>query len=198
VKNEAEQLFKSLVKIYGAKRTGNENKLFIKTDCWHLMFYKQLRSLYPTIPFVIMYRKPAAVIESNRRNKGLQCIHTYVPPEIYGLENRLKADEILPDNYFRMGLEQFFRAVIEIAAIDSRVLLLNYKEGIPTIMSKIAAFTGLSFSGEFESKMRQRSAYHAKNPGEQFVEQNKEEQINDIAALEELYNSIEKIRLKNK
>lgn len=198
VKIKAEQLFKSLVKIYGAQRTGVENKLFIKTDCWHFMFYKQLRSLYPTTPFIIMYRQPAAVIESNRRSKGIQCIIDYVPPEIYGMEGKLKVEDLLPDNYFRIALAKFYGAIIEIANNDSRVLLLNYSEGIPTIMSKIAAFTCLTFSKEFENKMLKRSAYHAKNPGEQFVEQNTAAKFSDINVLEELYNSIENIRLKSR
>ncbi len=198
VKGKAEQLFKSLVKIYGAQRTGVENKLFIKTDCWHLMFYKQLRSLYPTTPFIIMYRQPAAVIESNKRSKGIQCIHSYVPPEIYGMEGKLKSDDLVPDNYFKIALEQFFRAIIEIAANENQVLLLNYNEGIPALMSKIAGYTGLSFSGEFESKILKRSAYHAKNPDEEFVEQNTAAKFSDITVLEELYNSIENIRLKSR
>ncbi len=198
MKTSAQQLFRSVVKIYGAKRTGAENRLFIKNDCWHLMFCKQLRSLYPDTPFVIMYRSPAAVIESNRRTSGLQCINSFVPPDIYGMEGKLSDEDTRPDNYFRMALDKFYRAIIEIATVDSRTLLLNYNEGLPVIMSQIAAFTGTEFSAAFQGKILERGAYHAKKPGEQFVEKNTAAECKGIESLEELYNSIEKIRVKSR
>lgn len=42
---------KAAIGLYGTQRNKNKQQLFIKTDSWHIHFYKELRALYPTVPF---------------------------------------------------------------------------------------------------------------------------------------------------
>lgn len=165
------ELLAGAVKFYGAKRKGEESRLFIKTDSWHLLFYKQLRALYPDVPFIILYRQPGEVLDSNRRKKGIQGIASIVEPALYGFKD-VTEDFLHPDNYMAYVLEQFYKYIIEIAANDKRSILLNYNEGLTAMMQRISGFTGIALSAEEQAMIAERSKYHAKHPGKQFVEQN--------------------------
>ena len=45
----AENVLKEAIQFYGQKRKGNETSLFIKTDSWHVFFWKQIRKMYPEV-----------------------------------------------------------------------------------------------------------------------------------------------------
>jgi hypothetical protein len=191
------ELFAGALKLYAAKRTGAEQNLFIKTDSWHLLFYERIRALFPHTPFIILYRAPGEVLESNRRKRGLQSIADMVEPALYGFEE--KDDSFYhPDNYMAAVLEKFFNCIISIATNDAHTLLLNYNEGLGAMMQKIATFTGMRISPAEESQIAGRSNFHAKYPGEKFVEKNvAPADVLQLDSLTELYNQIERLRMKH-
>ncbi len=188
---QAGRLLCNAIKFYGAKRTGSEKRLFIKTDSWHLLYYRQLRRLYPDTPFIIMYREPAGVLESNRRKKGLQGIPELVGPDVYGFTDEMMKENSHPDRYMELVLERFFGCIADAKANDPQTLLVNYKEGLPAMMRKIAAFAGMTMSEEEEGMIIDRSLYSAKFPGEKFTEMNKNDTPLYNGILTELYNKIE-------
>src|SRR6185436_3979913 len=77
---------RSAFEIIAAKRNENDSKLFIKTDCWHIHFYKQLRELYPQTAFILLYRRPDEVIRSHQKNKGRHVIPGLIEPGIFGFD----------------------------------------------------------------------------------------------------------------
>ncbi len=186
------------IKFYGAKRNLDEERLFIKTDCWHLYFYQQYRSLYPDTPFIILYRQPGEVLDSNKRKKGLQGIPGMVEPYLLGLDATASYCQH-PDTYMPMVLEKLFEAILNIAQIDRHTLLLNYNEGPMTMADKIVRFCGLNPDEEERMLIAQRAQYDAKFPDKKYEELNvaKNDSANADRLLD-LYEQVDLIRLGQK
>jgi len=161
------QLLKAAVIFYGQKRTGGERQLFIKTDSWHIHFYKQLRELYPYTPFVLLYRAPNEVFESHTKVRGMQTVPGLIEPEIFGFDSDNSVDL---DTHTANVLSGYLRAYLKVVANDRLALLVNYDEGIMPLMDKIAAFAQIELSPAIKQKMQGRSTYHSKHPGELFSE----------------------------
>ncbi|MFI5137329.1 MAG: hypothetical protein ACHQIM_05840 [Sphingobacteriales bacterium] len=186
----AAPLLTSAIKFYGQKKTGRENNLFIKTDSWHLFFYRQLRQLYPSVPFIMVYRSPDEVFNSHRKLPGMQAVRGLIEPEVFGFD----AEETTgwsPDVYLAKVLESYFRQCLAIADTDNKFLLLNYCEGPMPMIEKIAAFTNTPLSPEDTALMMERSLYHSKKPGERFSEKATTIIPSCLINAMDLYNALE-------
>jgi len=182
-------------KYYGQKRAGNEERLFIKTDSWHLHFYTQLRKLFPSVPFILLYRNPLEVMLSQKRQRGMQSVPGIIEPEVFGFSGQ-KADENDLDKYMAEILESYFKKMIEIITSDALALLINYDDGIKNIMSKVYAFSGLKLTEKTETLFAERSRFHAKHPQQLFMEDYKEfSKPGYMKPVLELYKNLEDIRL---
>lgn len=187
-----DELFGAALQFYGAKRTGKEKRLFVKTDSWHFLFYAQLRALFPDTPFIILYRAPEEVLYSQQRRRGIQAVPGVLEP---GLFNFSTVHATL-DAYMGMVLERYYNSIIDILQKDNNCLLLNYSEGIAAMMDKIAACTGMPVEDAYREQIKERSHYHAKEPQEIFKEKYATEllDIPNMAQLHGLYKHIETIR----
>lgn len=154
------------IRFYGQKRTGNESRLFIKTDSWHVLFYKTIRRLYPHAPFILLYREPYEVIHSHRKKAGMQAVPGVIEPAIFGFETPLTTDM---DAYMTNVIEKYLSVFIEIAENDPRALPVSYNEGMMHVMEKIADFIDLPLSREEYLQMQARCSYHAKFPDQVFT-----------------------------
>ena len=189
-------LYKAAISIYAAKRNKSSTHLFIKTDSWDVHFYKQIRKLYPQVPFILLYRRPDEVIRSQQKKRGMQAVPGLIEPEIFGFDKK----EILHlnlDEYMARVIESYLQAFVKILNEDKWALPVNYNEGAITIVNKIAAFTGLAINDKEMEMMKQRSGFHGKFPGQLFEEPGIEEMspvyLNKSF---ELYNVMEKIRIR--
>lgn len=185
-------VLKSAIQFYGQKRTGMENRLFIKTDSWHVCFYKTLRELYPSVPFILLYRDPREVIRSQQKKRGMQAVPGIIEAEIFGFDNEQVTDL---DVYMSKVLERYFTLFEEIINTDKRSLLVNYNQGMMSVAENVAAFTGLELSQADRENMETRCRYNAKYPEQVFSEA-----AIDTAApgylqnCMELYHRLEKMR----
>ena len=188
-------LLKAAIDLYGAKRNDESSRLFIKTDSWHVHFYKQLRELYPQTPFILLYRKPDEVIHSQQKKRGMQSIPGLLEPEIFDF-NKNDILKLGLDEYMARVIETYLQAFVQILNTDKMALPVNYNEGALAIVKKVAAFTGITISEEEISAMGQRSTFHAKHPGQVFAEPPIQESLpaylNRSFAL---YNEVEKIKM---
>ena len=188
------QAIPAAIQLYGRKRRGDETHLFIKTDSWHLCFYQQLRQLYPSVPFILLYRSPDEVIRSQRRRRGMQAVQGIVEPDIFGFDKTEIMDWPL-DDYMAKVLERYFTIILEITSRDPLSLLVNYNEPVLFNMQKIAAFTGVTFSDNELLRMQERSCYHAKYPEQVFQEPAGESAMPDsVQPVMELYSKVEELR----
>jgi hypothetical protein len=186
-------LLTAAFRFYGQKRTGIEKQLFVKVDSWHICFYSELRLLFPDVPFILLYRTPDEVLASHQKLRGIQAVPGLIEPEVFGFDR----SEILVNNldaYMAKVLERYFEAYLEITENDPLSMLLNYNEGVASMMEKLAEFTGITFNEEQLELMNERSKYHSKHPNEVFAEERKPDVSPYLARAMELYRQTERKR----
>jgi hypothetical protein len=171
-----------------------EKHLFIKADSWHIFFYRQLRQLYPKVPFILIYRRPDEVFRSHRKVPGMQAVPGMLEPQLFGF----KAEEIGhdPGIYLANVLTSYLSKYLEIAANDNKCLFLNYNEGPMQMIKKVAAFSDISLSLENLQNMEKRSHYHSKKPDEHFSEVAITEVPLCLNKAMELYHILDKKRIE--
>ena len=179
------------LRLYGQRRSGNEKKLFVKADSWHVCFYRQLREWFPEVPFFLLYRSPEEVLHSHRKRRGMQSV-----PGIVDLwdGNPPVSDNL--DDYMTKVLSVYFQCFLDIATLDKNAHLVNYAEGIPRIVEKIAFLTNTPLTPDLRARMEERSGYHAKFPDQKFSEIPGAGFPSEMMApLHELYARLEALRL---
>jgi hypothetical protein len=193
-----QQLLKAAVELYGAKRNEQQSQLFIKADSWHIHFYKELRQLYPTIPFILLYRKPDEVLRSQQKKRGMQAAPGVLEPEIFGFKREM-ITQLNLDEYMAKVIESYLLAFTQILATDKLAVPVNYNEGAVAIVNKIAAVTGITISSNEMEAMQQRTGFHAKYPGQVFAEPTMQQTVPPyLEKAFEWYEVVEKIRTATK
>ncbi len=181
--------------LYAAKRNEDQQQLFIKVDSWHIHFYKELRTLYPTVPFFLLYRKPDEVLRSQQKKRGMQALPNFLEAAIFGFEEALISSMQL-DEYMGMVIESYLEAFVEILQKDRSAYPINYHDGAMQIVDTIASVTGLQISKSEKLLMQKRAGFHAKFPEQVFSEGKTDEPIPDFLKRSfELYNKIEAVKL---
>jgi hypothetical protein len=188
---------KAAIGLYGAKRNEDQQQLFIKPDSWHIHFYKELRALFPTVPFFLLYRKPDEVIRSQQKKRGMQALPNYLEAEIFGFDKEKISDMPL-DEYMGMVIESYLDTFLDILQKDQRAYAINYHEGAMPIVDTIALVTGLPITDAERQLMEKRAGFHAKFPDQVFTEEQPEAAVPGYLKRSfELYDKIEHIRLKS-
>ena len=186
---------KAAVALYGANRSGKYKQLFIKTDSWHIHFYKKLRALYPAVPFFLLYRKPDEVLRSQQKKRGMQAIPNLLEADIFGFD-KVKISTMPLDEYMGMVVESYLTGFLNILQNDKAAFAINYHDGAMQVVNTIASVTNLQITDETKLLMQTRAGFHAKFPEQVFSEEMPEEQIPDFLKKSfELYDKIEQIRL---
>lgn len=184
---------------YAQKRNGDENRLFIKTDSWHLFFYEQWRIFYPEIPFILLYRRPDEVIFSQEKKKGMHAVPGIIENEIFP-SGTLPADfHLHPNRYMAAVLEQYYLKMQQIKTIDSNAYLINYNEGFTSIAEKVYQLTNTPLQEATRQAFAERCSYDAKEPGKNFS--NEKPDDSKIEAYMQkafaAYNNLEALRIQH-
>lgn len=166
---ERDATVKAVIRLLGAKRSGNESRLFVKLDSWNLFFYKTLRRLYPDVPFILLYRSPDAVIRSHQKRRGMQAVPGLIEPELFGFK-RDDVQAMTMDEYTAAVLERYFRTMLTSFETDPNVHLLNYQADGTAMLRKLIDTLQLDVSSEEKTQMIERSQYHSKYPSQLFNE----------------------------
>ncbi|GGH72074.1 hypothetical protein HNQ91_003363 [Filimonas zeae] len=156
------------ISFYGQKRVGNETRLFIKSDSWHLFFYEQWRALYPGIPFILLYRRPDEVIFSQEKKRGMHAVPGVIEKEVFTLGNLPEDFHLNPNGYMAAVLEQYYTKMKQIHLSDSNAYLINYNEGLATVAEKVYTLTHTSLQQADRQAFQERCVYDAKEPEKNF------------------------------
>jgi hypothetical protein len=65
---------------------GGERRVFVKFDAWSTRDIGLVRSVYPDVPCVFVYRDPAEIIASQMRMRGAHMVPGMLPAELFGLD----------------------------------------------------------------------------------------------------------------
>lgn len=190
--DQIDEYVKAAIGFYGI--TDEKQRLFIKTDSWHLYFYKQYRKLYPDSLFVLLYREPFAVIQSQKKQRGLHAVPEMLEPELFGLTITEKHITNF-DVYMADVLKAYYEQMLIITSIDKNVLLVNYEEGMLHIIAKLYNLLELWLDEEANKLLEERSRYHAKRTDQIFSkEKSLEEHSPYIQHCFTAYKKLEQMR----
>lgn len=163
----ADEWLAAALTFYGQQRSGTEQHLFIKTDCWHIFSYERLRKLYPAVPVILLYRSPDEVLRSQQKKRGMQAVPDVIEPEVMGINKEdIRYHDF--DHYFCMVMEKILEQFVRVLEKDPLAIPVNYKEGILPIVKKIATHTCIEIADDLLQQMEDRSRYHAKFPEQAF------------------------------
>lgn len=194
-KRQIPELLQAGIALYGRQRHGAEEHLTIKTDSWHIFFRKQIRELYPDVPFILLYRHPQEVIRSHQKLRGLQAVPNLIEPAVFGFTKKEIANLSL-DEYIARVLKKYYSAYLQTIKEDRNSFLINYAEGAEQMFQKILKLSNIELDEQSLSAMINRTKFHSKYPDKPF----KEEQIQDefpsyMHQVIDLYHQVETLRL---
>jgi hypothetical protein len=194
---QADHYFGEALQFYGQQKDTDESQVFVKLDSWHLFFYRRIRKLYPSVPFIILYRSPAEIIRSQQRSRGMQSVPGMLEKEIFGFTERELTTDL--DLHMCRVLEKYFAEILGLIKTNENFLLFNYDEGIPSILERVLLHLGIHTEAGYREKINERITFDGKRPA--FFFQAEEAAPNEASYLQksiELYKQLEGERLSPK
>lgn len=192
-------LLQAVIRFLGQKRFTYETNLIIKLDAWHIFNARELRAIFPLIPFSLLYRNPAEVLESHAKLRGMHMVPNLLPLHTYGLdENQMTTVSL--QQYGALVLEKYFEAFLDFYSVDLGSTIYNYKQGMQNILFHFLATIDLNYSLEGIENMNNRLKTHSKKATIVFSGDSKIDHPLDIDMLKviQLYNKLEDLRNKTK
>lgn len=167
---EAAAFLKNAISLYGARRNKQQQHLFIKADSWHIHFYREMRQMFPHVPFLLLYRRPDEVVRSHQKKRGMQAVPGLIEPGIFGFDKDSISHADL-DGHMAKVLETYYRAFMEVLQKDKLAFAFDYKEGMINIIQDMLANCGISVSEEQLAAVKERGSRHGKFPEQVFSEE---------------------------
>jgi hypothetical protein len=155
-------LIKSVIKLLGQKRFSEQKNLIIKLDAWHIFKADYLRSLFPEIPFALLYRNPEEVLKSHQKLMGMHMVPNLLPSDIFGISNK-EINERSYQQYGALVLEKYFEGFLDFYEKDQNVIILNYNNGMKAVVEKFTSLIYVDYSSDELEKMYDRLKKHSKN-----------------------------------
>jgi hypothetical protein len=157
----AAPLLRQLLGALGQRRAAADTHYIVKLDCWHMRHLPLLRAAFPDTPFWFLYREPAAILASHRRQRGPQMVPGLVlPPEI--------GAGVAPwdlEGYCAAVLRHIFDVAL---AHAGQLRLLDYRQLPDVVWEELLAELGLAPAADQLEALRARSRFHAKAAGRVF------------------------------
>ncbi len=192
---------KWMVNAFGQKRHGSEEKhLFIKFDSWSTLSLDLVRTAFPDVPWIFLYRNPIEIIVSHMDQRGVHMIPGVIPGLLHGITTSAVM-QMPHEEYCARVLKRICRSAID-NAIDAKGLFLNYSS-LPGAVTVIAEHFGLKLSTEDLERVGSVARYNAKTPQMEFepdsVKKNRAASAKARAAavrwVEPVYHELESLKV---
>lgn len=186
-------LLKAVIALLGQKRFPEQNNLIIKLDAWHIFNADFLRSVFPEIPFALLYRNPIEVLKSHQKRTGMHMVPNALPSHVFGISAK-EIDEISFQQYGGLVLEKYFQGFLNFYERDQNVTKLNYNEGMKNVIEKFISFINVDYNSDELEKMYERLNKHSKNEnavfkGDSFKEESLQIDFTKVSLLHEKLNN---------
>jgi hypothetical protein len=155
-------LFQAVVKFLGQKRFSAQKNLIIKLDAWHIFNVRQLRLVFPELPFVLLYRNPTEVLKSHQKMMGMHMVPNLLPSSVFGITSE-EIEKTSFQQYGALVLEKYFEAFLGFYAIDENVVMCNYNKGMKLVLEEFISFAKIYCSIDEINQMFERLKKHSKN-----------------------------------
>ena len=156
-----------LIAALGQKRTGQETRYFIKLDCWHVPWLPLLRTAFPDVPWIFLYRDPVEVLASHEALPALWRVPGMLSPELIGMD-LVAVRQMDRLEYCARVLGKVCESALSFQA-DRQGKFVNYTELPEAIWTTIASHFGMQLSPGEIAVMRDKVKFDAKVPGLRFT-----------------------------
>jgi hypothetical protein len=191
---EYQAIFKAAIRLY-SRISVTPKKLFIKTDSWHIYYLPLFRLLYPSTPFLLLFRKPDEVLYSQQKKRGMHAVPGLISDSILGIQSN-KTNIMNFDQHMINVLESYYSSFNKMTQNDNLSFLANYAEGIEQIINRLAGYINIDIDENYRNLIHERCLYNAKFPDQLFkVEPSNKEALSDLKKAVILYTELEKIRV---
>ncbi len=121
-------LLRSMIQVFGQRRTGKEENLVVKFTSWNILFLPLVRSLWPTVPCLLVIRDPLEVMLSNLSRPSGWMRRESMQSFSRGLFGWAVADleNMTSEEYCARVIGAFCQAAT--MALDSKCIVVDYKE----------------------------------------------------------------------
>lgn len=183
------------------RRHADEANVFIKFDCWHVMFLPLIQQVFPRVPWIFLYREPLEVMASAQQQLGGQMIPGVLQPALFGWEHETVTRMTLFEYTARVLAKLCEAALVETQAGRGR--LVNYRQLPTAIWPTLMDHWKLEFTTEQTARMLGAARLNAKNPVLPFAPDSDAKrnsasaEIRDLTKqwLEDVYQRLESQRL---
>jgi hypothetical protein len=151
---------RDVVSVLGRPRAGQRGYV-LKLDAWSTRSLGTLRSAFPGVPWVFLFREPVDVLASHLRRRGAHMVPGALDPALFGFEPR-EVERIPPEEYCARVLASIYRAALEHR--DEAALFIDYSELPDAVADRILPAFGLECDEDELARMRQAAGLDAKNP----------------------------------
>jgi hypothetical protein len=188
------KLLKAVLVLLGQKRFPEQKNLIIKLDAWHIFNAGYLRSVFPEIPFALLYRNPVEVLKSHQKMIGMHMVPNLIPCSVFGISPR-EISEISFQQYGALVLEKYFQGFLDFYQTDQNVTTLHYNEGMKNVVEKFISFINVNYPDAERDKMYERLKKHSKDEsavfeGDSFKEDALQIDFSKVNVLHEKLNNI--------
>jgi hypothetical protein len=199
--NQQAQWLRSMIGALGHSRRPEECRVFLKLDCWHVIFLPLLRKAFPNVPFVFLYRDPVEIMVSHMHRRGAQMLPGIFQPELYGIRTQ-DAISMTAEEYCARVLAVICQAGLDHQR-DDPMLLLNYRQLPAVVWEDLAAYFQIENSPAEVEQMRGAARYDAKQPSVEFATDSARKRSSAtpeiikecVERLEPLYRQLEAARI---
>lgn len=151
-----------LVAALARRRNPAEKDLFIKFDCWHVMFLPLIQRAFPGVPWVFLYRDPLEVMASAQKQLGGQMIPGVLPAALFGWD----AGEVGSMSLYEYAARALAK-LCEAGLNHTRAgegKLVNYCQLPAALWPELVRDWNLNYSEAENARMLDTAQMDAKNP----------------------------------
>ena len=151
-----------LVGVLAWRRHPAESNVFIKFDCWHVMYLPLIQRAFPGVPWIFLYREPLEVMASGQKQLGGQMIPGVLEPGLFGWDAATVGGMTLYEYAARVLAKLCESALAGAQANEGK--LVNYRQLPASIWPALMEYWKVKFSAEETVRMLDAARLDAKNP----------------------------------
>jgi len=182
VRLRQETLLRAMAVACGRRRSGIEQRLFIKLDTWHAMALPLFTRAFPDAPWIFLYRDPVEVLVSQAREPGPQLVRQITPPALYGLDDTEDEPDI---DYAARALGRICGAAAD-ALHSPHGRAVDYRDLPDAVEQRILPHFGIAVDEAERAAMHAATRRDAKMPALAFAADSAAKQAAAPAALRDL------------
>jgi hypothetical protein len=167
-------------------------KVIIKCQSAVLLHLSLARSIWPTVPFLILIRDPVEVMVSNLAKPAgwVRSMHRASDSKAFFGLTHSQIQKMSIEEYCAHGLGEFFRATIQ--ATDENCRIVDYEQLDFTLIDQIAQWFGVRSVNKESSNLHEELRIYAKDPNRRIIfeddrERKQKEASNSVRALAKLH-----------